>query len=45
MSDRPKQLSIGMNILGLGGHGSAWRTGESPAKSLVDVDYFMQKSE
>jgi len=41
MSERPKQLSIGMNILGLGGHGAAWRTGESSPRSLVDVDYFI----
>lgn len=29
-----------MNILGLGGHSAAWRIGEVPTKSLVDVEYF-----
>jgi len=33
-------MSIGMNILGLGGHGSAWRLAEVPAGSLLDVEYF-----
>jgi FMN-dependent oxidoreductase (nitrilotriacetate monooxygenase family) len=33
-------MSIGMNILGLGGHGAAWRLNEVPSKSLLDVDYF-----
>jgi FMN-dependent oxidoreductase (nitrilotriacetate monooxygenase family) len=41
MATPQKQLSIGMNILGLGGHGAAWRTGESSPYSLVDVDYFI----
>jgi len=41
MATPQKQLSIGMNILGLGGHGAAWRTGESSPRSLVDVDYFI----
>jgi FMN-dependent oxidoreductase (nitrilotriacetate monooxygenase family) len=36
-----KQMSIGMNILGLGGHGAAWRTGEVPATSISDPDYFI----
>lgn len=29
-----------MNILGLGGHGAAWRTGEAPSSSLTSVEYF-----
>jgi len=29
-----------MNILGLGGHGAAWRTGESPYSALTDIEYF-----
>jgi FMN-dependent oxidoreductase (nitrilotriacetate monooxygenase family) len=33
-------MSIGMNILGLGGHGAAWRTGESPYSALTDIEYF-----
>jgi FMN-dependent oxidoreductase (nitrilotriacetate monooxygenase family) len=33
-------MSIGMNILGLGGHQSAWRTGESSWSALTDVEYF-----
>lgn len=35
-----KQMSIGMNILGLGGHSAAWRLGEVPPSALLDVDYF-----
>lgn len=35
-----RQMSIGMNILGLGGHGAAWRIGEAPSRSLVDHEYF-----
>jgi len=35
-----RQMSIGMNILGLGGHASAWRLAEVPASSLLDVEYF-----
>lgn len=37
----PRQMSIGMNILGLGGHASAWRLAEVPSKSLLDIDYFI----
>lgn len=42
MSTNPRtgQMSIGMNILGLGGHGSAWRIGEAPWSALQDVSYF-----
>jgi FMN-dependent oxidoreductase (nitrilotriacetate monooxygenase family) len=42
MSTNPRtgQMSIGMNILGLGGHGSAWRIGEAPWSALQDVAYF-----
>lgn len=40
MSER-KQLSIGMNILGLGGHQAAWRTGEVQPGSITDPDYFI----
>lgn len=36
----PRQMSIGMNILGLGGHAAAWRLAEVPSSSLVDVEYF-----
>jgi FMN-dependent oxidoreductase (nitrilotriacetate monooxygenase family) len=36
-----RQMSIGMNILGLGGHGAAWRLAESPSSALLDVDYFI----
>lgn len=36
----PRQMSIGMNILGLGGHSAAWRAGESPSRSLIDYEYF-----
>lgn len=40
MTKRKGQLSIGMNILGHGGHGAAWRTGEAAATALTDIDYF-----
>jgi hypothetical protein len=36
-----KQTSIGMNILGLGGHGAAWRVGEVPATAISDPDYYI----
>ena len=36
----PRQMSIGMNILGLGGHAAAWRVGESPSRALLDYEYF-----
>jgi len=36
-----RQLSIGMNILGLGGHSAAWRVGEVPATSISDPNYFI----
>lgn len=36
----PRQMSIGMNILGLGGHGSAWRFAEVPSSALLGVEYF-----
>jgi FMN-dependent oxidoreductase (nitrilotriacetate monooxygenase family) len=41
MASTQRQMSIGMNILGLGGHGSAWRLAESPSNALLDVDYFI----
>lgn len=41
MTKPQRQLSIGMNILGLGGHGAAWRIGEVPSRSYVDVDYYI----
>ncbi|MNK23254.1 Nitrilotriacetate monooxygenase component A [compost metagenome] len=40
MATPPRQMSIGMNILGLGGHGAAWRLAEVPSNSLVGVEYF-----
>lgn len=40
MSTYPRQMSIGMNILGLGGHQAAWRIGEVPSSALQDVKYF-----
>jgi FMN-dependent oxidoreductase (nitrilotriacetate monooxygenase family) len=41
MAAPKRQMSIGMNILGLGGHASAWRLRELPSSSLLDVDYFI----
>lgn len=35
-----RQMSLGMNILGLGGHSAAWRIGEAPWSALQDVKYF-----
>lgn len=35
-----RQMSIGMNILGLGAHAHAWRAGEVPATAHTDVDYY-----
>lgn len=40
MTELRRQMSIGMNILGHGGHGAAWRLGEAPPKALMDVSYF-----
>lgn len=40
MASPPRQMSIGMNILGLGGHGAAWRLAEVPSNSLLGVEYF-----
>jgi FMN-dependent oxidoreductase (nitrilotriacetate monooxygenase family) len=34
-------MSIGMNILGLGGHGAAWRVGEVPPTAISDPDYYI----
>ncbi|MFC5694767.1 LLM class flavin-dependent oxidoreductase [Pseudomonas sp. GCM10022186] len=40
MSSNPRQMSIGMNILGFGAHSAAWRTGEVPPNAYLDVDYY-----
>lgn len=40
MTRRTGQMSIGMNILGLGGHQAAWRTGEVKPTAYLDVDYY-----
>lgn len=40
MPDRPQHMSIGMNILGLGGHAGAQQYGEAPPTATTDVDYF-----
>ncbi len=39
-TSRAGQMSLGMNILGLGGHASAWRVGEAPPTALTDIAYF-----
>lgn len=36
----PRRLSLGMNVLGLGGHAAARHLKEVPATATVDVDYF-----
>lgn len=38
MTQPRRQMSIGMNILGLGGHGAAWRVGEVPSNSYI-IEY------
>lgn len=40
MHKHPRQMSIGMNVLGLGGHSAAWRVGEVPVNALLDVNYY-----
>jgi FMN-dependent oxidoreductase (nitrilotriacetate monooxygenase family) len=40
VSRREGQMSIGMNILGLGGHQAAWRIGEVSPTAYLDVDYY-----
>lgn len=40
MASKVRQMSIGMNILGLGGHGSAWRVGEVSPNAYIDVEYY-----
>lgn len=40
MADPHRQMSIGMNILGLGGHQAAWRVGEVSPTAHLDVDYY-----
>lgn len=40
MAHSRKQMSIGMNILGHGGHSAAWRLGEAPPRACLDVEYY-----
>ncbi|MEV6521353.1 LLM class flavin-dependent oxidoreductase [Longispora sp. NPDC051575] len=40
MASTPRQMSIGMNILGLGGHGAAWRYAEVDPLSYLDIEYY-----
>jgi FMN-dependent oxidoreductase (nitrilotriacetate monooxygenase family) len=40
MSKPARQMSIGMNILGLGGHQAAWRVGEVSPTAHLTVDYY-----
>lgn len=40
MTTHRNQMSIGMNILGLGGHAAARQYGEVPPTSTTDVEYF-----
>lgn len=35
-----RQMSIGMNILGHGGHAAAWRVGEVAPTAALDVEYY-----
>jgi FMN-dependent oxidoreductase (nitrilotriacetate monooxygenase family) len=36
-----RQMSIGMNILGLGGHAAAWRMAEVPPRAISDPAYYV----
>jgi len=40
VAEPKRQMSIGMNILGLGGHQAAWRVGEVLPTAYLDVDYY-----
>ncbi|UOE43351.1 NtaA/DmoA family FMN-dependent monooxygenase [Agromyces larvae] len=40
-ADRPRSMSLGMNILGLGGHAAAAHLHEVPPTATTDVDYFV----
>jgi FMN-dependent oxidoreductase (nitrilotriacetate monooxygenase family) len=40
MSPRQGKMSIGMNILGHGGHASGWRIGEVEPTAIWDVGYY-----
>ncbi|HIQ17443.1 MAG TPA: LLM class flavin-dependent oxidoreductase [Novosphingobium capsulatum] len=40
MSRPRQQISIGMNILGHGGHSAAWRLGEAPPTAVFDAAYY-----
>lgn len=40
MTEPAKQMSIGMNILGHGGHGAAWRLHEVDPQACMDVTYY-----
>lgn len=42
MASRPRQMSLGMNILGLGAHPAAWRAKETPVSALTDIKYFQE---
>jgi FMN-dependent oxidoreductase (nitrilotriacetate monooxygenase family) len=39
MSDRP-EVKIGVNVLGIGCHGGAWRTGEVDPRAGADIGYY-----
>lgn len=41
MAQPPRRMSIGMNILGHGGHASAWRAGEVSPTAHLDIDYYL----
>jgi len=40
MTTQRRQLSLGLNVLGLGGHPASWRLAEAPVSSLTDINYF-----
>jgi FMN-dependent oxidoreductase (nitrilotriacetate monooxygenase family) len=40
MSPRQAEMSIGMNILGHGGHAAGWRVGEVEPTAIWDVGYY-----
>ncbi|TAK74346.1 MAG: LLM class flavin-dependent oxidoreductase [Aquabacterium sp.] len=42
MAHAPRRMSIGMNILGHGGHASAWRYGEVSPTAHLDIGYYLE---
>lgn len=41
MSQQPRQMSLGLNIIDLGAHPYAWRAGETAAHAYFEPDYYL----